>query len=198
MPINSHSDEELMALVRDHQSHHAYAELVQRHTSRFYAVAFGQCGSQDEAEDSVQDAFIKLWTKPQMWKSDHKAKFTTWFYRIVVNTAIDHMRKRKNHDGDDKMANLADHTPQADQALVDNQKSSALEAAIQGLPDRQKTALNLCFYDELSNKEASEIMAVSVKGLESLLMRAKKTLRGVFENSEFDQNRTIKNGSEHG
>lgn len=193
------TDETLMALVRDHQSHQAYAELVGRHSQRFYAVAYRQCGSQDEAEDSVQDAFIKLWSKPAIWKDGGNAKFTTWFYRIVVNATIDRMRKRKNHDGDDKIAHLADHTPRADDQLHEDQQAVALERAIQNLPERQKTALNLCVYEELSNKEAAAIMDVSVKGLESLLMRAKKTLKDIFEHSEFNaKTHHKKNRSEHG
>jgi RNA polymerase sigma-70 factor (ECF subfamily) len=189
------TDEALMVLVRDHQSHQAYAELLSRHTTKFYATAFRQCGSRDEAEDAVQDSFIKLWSKPEMWKDNHKAKFTTWFYRIVINTTIDHMRRRKNHEGDDKIAMLPDKATDADNNMVQNQRAEELERAIQALPQRQKTALNLCVYEELSNKDAAKIMNVSIKGLESLLMRAKKTLRLHFERSEYNEQKT---GGSHG
>lgn len=61
--------------------------------------------------------------------------------------------------------------------MYEKEKQGALEGAIQSLPERQKTALNLCFYEGLSNREAADIMGVSVKALESLLVRAKGALK---------------------
>ena len=65
----------------------------------------------------------------------------------------------------------------ADEVLEQGTKQDALERAIQNLPERQKAALNLCFYEGFSNKEAAEILEIGIKALESLLMRAKKTLK---------------------
>jgi len=60
------------------------------------------------------------------------------------------------------------------------QKQMILEEAIAALPERQKVALNLCFYEGLSNKDAAQVMDVNVKALESLLMRAKKGLKDIL------------------
>jgi RNA polymerase sigma-70 factor (ECF subfamily) len=63
--------------------------------------------------------------------------------------------------------------------LAARQSQQRLEAAIAQLPERQRTALNLCFYESLSNQEAADIMGINLKALQSLLMRAKMTLKEV-------------------
>lgn len=157
--------------------HRAFSILVRRHTAMFYAVAYRSCGDKDIAEDAVQDAFLKLWAKPQKWDADNGAKFTTWFYRIVVNATKDRLRKQKTTQDDNALDHIPDGVALQDEALEHANRSRALENAIQSLPDKQKYALNLCFYEGLSNKEAAKVLGVGVKALESLLMRGKKTLR---------------------
>lgn len=172
------SDESLMRLIR--QGHHqAFAILVNRHTDRFFGAAFRMTGRVSEAEDLVQDAFLKIWQKPDLWKDDRGAKFTTWFYRILVNQNIDRMRRDSKlaANGEAILPFIADGRGSPEQAAADNQEQTMLEAAIASLPERQKTALNLCFYEGLSNADAAGAMGVKTKALESLLMRAKAGLR---------------------
>lgn len=171
------SDESLMALIRQ-GSHQAFSILVRRHTDRFYAAAFRMTGRAAEAEDLVQDAFLKIWQRPDIWRDDKGAKFTTWFYRILVNQNIDRMRKAGRFSpGDTMLPFIADtrQGPEDDAAL--NEEQRRMESAIAVLPERQRTALTLCFYEGLSNAEAAGIMGVKVKALESLLIRAKTGLR---------------------
>jgi RNA polymerase sigma-70 factor (ECF subfamily) len=176
MASTEDSDESLMRLVRQ-GSHQAFAILVRRHTDRFYAAAFRLTGRAGEAEDMVQEAFLKIWQKPDLWKDDRGAKFTTWFYRILVNQNIDQLRKAKNMTGGDVLELIPDgrETPEGETVLNDEQQR--LERAIASLPERQRTALNLCFYEGLSNAEAAGVLGVKVKALESLLMRAKTGLK---------------------
>ena len=166
------SDESLMVRVQS-GDHQAFSMLVRRHTDRFFAVAWRMCGDQNAAEDIVQEAFLKLWRKPQSWKPGKGAKFTTWFYRVVINQAHDHGRKKKYEYGADDLDVFADERDTQDKTLQQKQEQDYLERAIQVLPERQKAALNLCFYEGLSNREAAEVLGVGVKALESLLMRAK-------------------------
>lgn len=175
------TDESLMVRIVN-ADQRAFATLVERHSSLFYAAAYRICGHAQEAEDIVQDAFLKLWSRPAAYDAGKGAKFTTWFYRVVTNTGIDAARRKKpNGGGDEVIAFIPDGGPAADDELVMNEQQTALEAAIQGLPERQKLALNLCFYEGLSNKDAAEILGVGVKALESLLMRAKTALKDQFE-----------------
>ena len=191
-----HSDESLMALVCD-GDHGAFSSLVERHTNMFYAAAYRVCGNALEAEDIVQDAFLKLWTKPQAFDGSKGVKFTTWFYRVVTNVAIDAARKKKPQTGADIIDVLPDQAALADDIMVMSEEQAALEAAIQELPERQKIALNLCFYEGLSNKEAAEVLGVGVKALESLLMRAKKALKDKFVTERSDKGEEIRKVS-HG
>lgn len=174
--IDKDSDESLMARVV-HGDHKAFSIIVERHSSRFFAAAYRVCGDAIMAEDIVQDAFLKLWRKPAAYQQDKGAKFTTWFYRVVQNVAIDVMRRKKPQSSAEIIDFMADDAAKADDVMIIDEQQAALEAAIQTLPERQKLALNYCFYEDLSNKEAAEILGVGVKALESLLMRAKKALK---------------------
>lgn len=153
----------------------AFAILVKRHSSRFYAVAFRMLGKQTDAEDVVQELFLKLWSKPDIWQEGRGAKFSTWFYRIITNRCIDFQRKKKPDQ-------LLENFDIADKSNVEEDldkitRHKMLEKMLLELPERQRIAINLCFYQGISNKEAAEIMEINLKALESLLMRAKKTLK---------------------
>jgi len=177
------SDESLMALIVE-GDHRAFASLVERHNRMFFAAAYRICANGIESEDIVQDAFLKLWKKPGAFDATKGVKFTTWFYRVVTNVAIDAARKKKPHASDEVIAFQADQGALADEMMEANEQQTALEAAIQELPERQKLALNLCFYEDLSNKEAADILGIGVKALESLLMRAKKSLKETLNTQE--------------
>ena len=168
-------DQELLALIQD-GSHQAFAELVRRHTERFYRLAYRYAQNRETAEDLVQDAFVRLWENPASWRPDRNSKFTTWFYRIVVNLCLDWQKKKRPVLLDQDMP-LADERESADEAMIRNQEQKLLEKEIAALPERQRTALNLCFDEGLSNQEAAEAMGVNLKALQSLIMRAKTTLK---------------------
>ncbi len=177
MASTEDSDESLMRLIRQ-GSHQAFAILVRRHTDRFFAAAFRLSGRASEAEDLVQDAFMKIWQKPDVWKDDRGAKFTTWFYRILVNQNIDRMRKnQKMVSGEKILPFIADSKADPETMAGANEEQVRLERALSALPERQRTALTLCFYEGLTNAEAAGAMGVKIKALESLLMRAKTGLR---------------------
>jgi RNA polymerase sigma-70 factor (ECF subfamily) len=168
-------DFELLALVQQ-GSHPAFAELVKRHTERFYRLAFRYLQNREAAEDVVQDAFVKLWEEPARWQADKNSKFTTWFSRVVVNQCLDWKKPKRPVELTEDMP-LIDDRATADQALLRNEEQALLEKAIAALPERQRTALNLCFDEGLSNQEAAAAMGVNLKALQSLIMRAKTTLK---------------------
>jgi len=168
-------DEALLHRIREGR-HDAFCELVCRHAKRFYAIAYRMLNSKDEAEDIVQEAFLKLWDKPELWDKTRQAKFTTWFYKVITNLCLDHNKKRKPVPLPEDLR-LIDGNPKEIDLLEQHQKQAMLENFIRELPERQQLALNLCFYEGLSNKEAAEIIDIKVKALQSLIMRAKTTLR---------------------
>ena len=173
-------DRELLALVQG-GSHRAFSELVERHTERFYRLAFRYLQSKEAAEDVVQDAFLKLWENPAIWQADKNTKFTTWFYRIMVNLCLDRQKRKRPVELNEEMV-LIDNRESADQAMVRREEQKVLEREIAALPERQRTALNLCFDEGLSNQDAADVMGVNLKALQSLIMRAKTTLKERMKN----------------
>ncbi len=172
----SHLDDESLILQIKEGKHQAFEEIVNRHAKRFYSLAYRLVFNREEAEDIVQDAFLKLWNKPELWDSRKRVKFTTWFYRVVTNLCIDHNKKKKPVPLSDKTP-IRHEQPGQDVLLDHQQKQVLLDNLIRELPERQQLAINLCFYEGLSNEEAAEIMGVKVKVLQSLIMRAKMTLK---------------------
>jgi RNA polymerase sigma-70 factor (ECF subfamily) len=168
-------DHELLALIQDGNGQ-AFAVLVERHTQRFYRLAYRYLQNKEAAEDVVQDAFIKLWENPSLWQSQRSSKFTTWFYRIVVNLCLDLCKRKKPVPLEDE-SSLIDEREPVDEIMIRLQEQQALEKEIAALPERQRTALNLCFDEGLSNQEAADVMGLNLKALQSLIMRAKTTLK---------------------
>lgn len=174
--LNEDTDEGLMAHIQkgDHQ---AFAALVRRHSDRFYGLAWRLLGNDAEADDVVQDAFLKLWAQPDMFRRDAGVKFTTWFYRVVSNMALDKLRGHKRWTGPEVLESLTDKGKLSDQEYEDKQMQKLMAQAVNELPERQKLALTLCFYEGLSVAEAAQVIGVGDKAVESLLMRAKSGLK---------------------
>lgn len=169
------ADEFLIRLIQEGR-HDAFAEIVNRHSKKFYRIAYRLVFNKDDAEDVVQEAFIKLWEKRLNWNPNKEAKFTTWFYKVVINLCIDHNRKKKPEPLSEEMP-LIDKQQGHEARMQEMQKQVMLEHLIQELPERQQLALNLCFYEGISNQEAAEMIGVNLKALQSLIMRAKMTLK---------------------
>lgn len=172
----SHLDDELLIEQIVKGSHEAFAALVNRYSNRFYRIAYRLVSNKGDAEDIVQEAFLKVWNRPQLWNPGKHVKFTTWFYKVVINLCLDHNKKKKPLPMPEDVE-LVDKRLGQDVLLDIHQKQALLDSFIQELPERQQLALNLCFYEGLTNKEAAEIIGVEVKALQSLIMRAKTTLK---------------------
>ncbi|HRI76771.1 MAG TPA: sigma-70 family RNA polymerase sigma factor [Alphaproteobacteria bacterium] len=169
------SDAALMAgIAAGEQS--AYAALVSRHSMRFFRLAYRLTGRHEDAEDVVQDAFVQLWRAPHMWDPTHGSLFTTWFYQVISNRALSLRRQAARHP-QEALGDIVDSQCGAEETLNAKHRRLWLESRIRALPERQKLALVLCFYEELSNQDAAEVMGIGIKALQSLLMRAKATLR---------------------
>jgi RNA polymerase sigma-70 factor (ECF subfamily) len=179
-----HLDDESLIRKIQEGKHEAFREIVDRHSKRFYSTAYRLLFSKNDAEDIVQQAFLKLWERRLFWNPSKGAKFTTWFYRVVVNLCLDHNRKKKPMPLCENMEPVDRHDGQ--ETLLDQKRRQALlDRFIQELPERQQLALTLCFYEGLSNQEAAEIIGIKLKALQSLIMRAKTTMKEKL-NHHFD------------
>ena len=153
--------------------------LMARHIAKMLALARRMLSDPAEAEDAVQDAFIQLWTHAARWEPG-RAKIGTWLYRVTLNKCYDRLRRRPTARLEEA-AEIADAAPGPDAELQNAAVSAAIEAALAGLPERQRAAIQLCHFQGCGNIEAADILGVSVEALESLLARGRRALRGKLE-----------------
>jgi RNA polymerase sigma-70 factor (ECF subfamily) len=153
----------------------AAARLIARHAPRLLSLARRMLGGEGEAEDAVQDTFLKLWTHAVRWRPGG-AKFETWLYRVTLNACYDRLRRRGTQPLDDAL-DMPDPGPAPDAGLGATALAGAVEAALAALPERQRAAILLCHFEERGNLEAAEIMGLSVEAMESLLARGRRNLR---------------------
>jgi RNA polymerase sigma-70 factor, ECF subfamily len=153
----------------------AFDRLSRRHLDRAYGVALRMTGSRADAQDVVQDVFLRLWQRPDAWRPG-QAQFSTWLYRVVVNRCLDLKRRPKGTDLD-SVEEPQDPDANAEDSLLDAERSRALDSAVNQLPERQKAAIVLTYTAGLRNAEAASAMDISVKAFEALLVRAKRELR---------------------
>jgi RNA polymerase sigma-70 factor, ECF subfamily len=176
--MHTGSDDELMRLAGG-GDRAAFSRLVASHMRRATAIAARITRNAGDAEELVQEAFLKVWLKAPEWQTRDEgggAAFSTWFYRVLVNLCIDRMRKPKTSPLEEA-SEVVDPTPDAFDNTSAGETGKRVSAAIETLPDRQRAALVLCHYEGLSNIEAADVLEISVGALESLLVRARRTLR---------------------
>nr|MBF0665019.1 sigma-70 family RNA polymerase sigma factor [Brevundimonas sp.] len=105
-----------------------------------------------------------------------KARFDTWLHRVALNLCYDRLRRRREIPTD-VLPERRDEGPAPDRGLLAADIGVAVNGALARLPDRQREAIVLCHYQELTNIEAAALMEISVEALESLLSRGRRALR---------------------
>lgn len=167
----------LLDLARGSSS--ALSALMDRHLKAVKSTAHYMLGDEMMAEDIAQEVFLKAWKHAPNWQPG-KAKFSTWLHRVTRNLCYDRLRKKKEIYPETVPDIASDH-PEASQVIQERQnhsvQKSKIEQALANLPERQRMAITLCHYRELSQFEAADIMEVSVHAYESLLARARKHLK---------------------
>ncbi|MBL8700381.1 MAG: RNA polymerase sigma factor [Alphaproteobacteria bacterium] len=157
----------------------AFSRLVARHGRRAGGLAARFLGNRGEAEEIVQEAFTRLWIKARSWEPGG-AQVSTWLHRVVVNLCLDRKR-RPGTDPLDAASDVADPSPRGDEIVLAGERSRRVQRAVAALPDRQRAALVLCHFDEMSNVEAAAVLEISVGAIESLLVRARRSLREALD-----------------
>lgn len=158
----------------------AAAALVRRHTDRVFAVCFRTLRMREAAEDATQETFLRLWRHADRWEPQG-ASLSTWLYRVATNVCLDELRKTRRNAPEEAAPERMDRADRPDDTVHAGEKRAAIDAALDSLAPRQRAAIALCHYEELSNIEAAEVMGVSVDALESLLARGRRALRDALE-----------------
>jgi RNA polymerase sigma-70 factor (ECF subfamily) len=176
--MEERGDEELMAAI-GRGDQRAFAGLVERHSRRAAALAARITLNRSDAEEVVQEAFMRVWVKAPNWRPQDQAggaQFGTWFHRILVNLSIDRRRKPANEELE-KAGEVADEAPSALDAVEGGETSKRVAAAVAELPERQRAALALCHFEGKTNIEAAAALGITVGAVESLLVRARRALK---------------------
>jgi len=160
--------------------HAAFAELVRKYSDRFYGVAYRLLRNGDEAEEIVQSAYLKFWQDPKKFNPQKNAKFSTWFYRVVVNACLDRLGKRGREVSQEGFETPPDAAPSVESKMAERERQHALNKALGELPEKQRAALTLCFWEGLTNQEAADVLGLRLKALQSLLVRAKENLKAAL------------------
>ena len=162
----------------------AFRESIGRHAAVLHRIAYRLIGDAHEAEDIAQEAMLRLWDHaPRLEARSGAVKLGPWLKRVAVNLAFDRLRLRKRNS-DAEVPEQEDDAPLADEVLEADERIAAARALVEALPERQRAAIVLTYYEELPNAEAADVLEMKLKAFESLLFRARAALREAFEANE--------------
>ena len=157
----------------------AFAVLVERHTPALYRVAMRMLSDGHEAEDVVQECFVRLWQHAPRWQPSG-AGLVGWLHRIAMNLCFDRKRRFRVVTTPE-LPDMADEAPLADEIIASEQAHGAVANALADLSERYRAALVLCYYEGFTNALAAEVLALNIKAMESLLFRARRQMRDLLE-----------------
>jgi RNA polymerase sigma-70 factor (ECF subfamily) len=153
----------------------AFRQIVEATSSKLIRMTARIVGTVVEAEDVVQEAYVKAHRAISEGKFDHRAKVETWLYSIALHSALDARRRHKHKELNEDQAPEAAWEPiaqlEARQALLE------LDDWLSELPEEQRVVLVLKAVDDLTTKEISEIVQCSEGAVEQRLVRARQALR---------------------
>ncbi len=156
------------------QDQMAFSALISRHYQAVYRVAWRACRNDADSEDVTQEAFLKLWNNPSQLRDGNAVK--GWLMRVASNLVMDRFRQKPMQDIEEA-AQVADQSMPADATLDHAHVASRIDAVVANLPERQRLALTLAHFEHLTNIAAAAAMEISVDALESLLARARRSLK---------------------
>ncbi len=153
----------------------AFRRVVDAHATTLYRIAYRMLGDAAEAEDVAQEALTRLWQHAGRWQ-DGGTGIAAWLTRVTMNQCLDRLRRRR-FSSDEVVPERADETPLAPDMIEAEQQRARVVSAIAALPDNQRAAIVLTYYEDHPNAVAAGMLDMNVKGFESLLFRARAALK---------------------
>lgn len=167
----------------------AFEQVVNLNKDKLLRLAMGFVHDFHQAEDIVQEVFIKLWQNIEHWQ-EGKAKLSTWLYKVTVNQAINQLRNKKKTSNlidigefvrEDEQGNievqLLDNSADSQKIIENKELAKILRLAINSLPRKQRIAFVLSKYQNMSSREIAEVMDITVSNVDVIIYRAKKNLQ---------------------
>ena len=187
--VSNHSDEiSNSELVRKSQlgDKAAFEQLVIRHQDLVFSLAYKLTGNREMANDVAQEAFIRAWKAIEKFRGD--STFSTWIYRITVNTAWTLRKKAKKHNTlniDDTYEPIViDEKKDPELVAINSDLSSVLINALDKIPIEQRIIVELKNIEGRSHKEIADYLDISVTAAKVRLHRAHQKLRQILEEVE--------------
>jgi RNA polymerase sigma factor (sigma-70 family) len=157
----------------------AFRLLVERHAEALHRFAWRMLCDAAEAEDVVQESLTRLWTGAPRWRAG-EGRVGGWLHRVCANLCLDRLRRRATVEID-AVPEPGDGRASAPARIDAERVGEAVGACLAAMPERQRAAIVLTYYESMSNARAAEMMELSVKAFESLLLRARSALRQRIE-----------------
>lgn len=165
----------------------AFTQLVESHQTHVYNLCYRMLGSPQEAEEATQESF---WRAHQAIKKyDPRRPFTTWLLSIAAHYCIDQHRKRRLDVFDlDALPDeiFSDSSPDPEQSVIQNEEEDFVQKKLSNLDSQDRTVLILQYWYDLSEKEISEVLSISVSAVKSRLFRARKELARTWNAPQTD------------
>ena len=175
---------------------YAFEQLMAAHENKMYAVALRMCGSREDAQDCLQEAMVRVYRALSGFKG--QSSFSTWVYRITMNSCLDELRRRKSRMTSSLDAMLengfmpSDDGDTPEQSSLRSEQRRALERAIRELPEDMRAAIVLRDVQGLSYDEIAQALDANVGTIKSRISRGREKLRGVLlEQPELFGRRTV-------
>lgn len=175
-------DQELVDAIRAGNTR-KYAALVDRHKDRALTLAIRLVGGREEAEEIVQDGFLRAYENLAQFRGD--SRFSTWFYRILYNLCMTRVTRRRSahrslgepeHEMPEKNL-LASEEPGALELLQEREMESLLSTEVAGLPENFRVAVTLFYVQELSYEEMAGVTGLPLGTIKTNLFRGRMLLR---------------------
>ena len=158
----------------------AFGQLFHKYHERVYSTAYRMTGNQQDAEDLTQEIFLKAYQSINKFR--FRSAFSSWLYRLAVNSCIDELRKRKKNDATpltEEMPEMDVNTPE-DQA-ISREREGQIWGAINSLNERERAIVILRDVEGLSYNEIAEVLRCSLGRVKSRLHEARQKLKAALE-----------------
>nr|WP_275984042.1 RNA polymerase sigma factor SigW [Paenibacillus hamazuiensis] len=167
----------------------AFAQLVDLYQDKIYHLAYRMMGNAQEAEDVVQETFLRVYSNLERY--DETQKFSTWIYRIATNLCIDRLRKRRTTysldaempegEGSDWYSLMPSNEDTPEKQVIVSETQQQIRESIDTLPEKYKSIVILRYLQDMSLQEISEVLTMPITTIKTRLHRGREFLRKKLE-----------------